>query len=162
LAVGDSVFVSGIDAIFDGTYVVKSRTLTTFTYDRVATNVAATTLFYTGVAQKSQSLAIGQTYYYQIAFQYQDNALPCASYCAGAFSSVVSAQTKFLASTNFAYTGAVQSYRVPAGVTSVLLDAVGAAGGSTATIAGGLGGRVQGSIPTIPGEVLFVFVGGTS
>jgi hypothetical protein len=39
LDVGVSVFVSGVDATFDGTYVVKSKTLTTFTYDRIATNV---------------------------------------------------------------------------------------------------------------------------
>jgi hypothetical protein len=67
-----------------------------------------------------------------------------------------------LASTNFANTGAIQTYTVPTGVTSVLVDAVGAAGGSTATIAGGLGGRVQAALPTTPGEVLFIFVGGVS
>jgi hypothetical protein len=162
LAVGDSVAVSGVDATFNGTYVIRTVTSTTFTYSRTAANVTSVALTTAGNAQRAESLTIGQTYYYQVAYIYTDNAQACTTACVSDYASVVSAQTQFLASTNFANTGAIQTYTVPTGVTSVLVDAVGAAGGSTATIAGGLGGRVQAALPTTPGEVLFVFVGGTS
>ncbi|MFM2235538.1 MAG: hypothetical protein RL296_1197, partial [Actinomycetota bacterium] len=162
LVVGDSVAVSGVDATFNGTHVIRTVTSTTFSYSRIAANVTSAALTTAGNAQRAESLTIGQTYYYQVAYVYTNNAQSCTTACVSDYASVVSAQTQFLSSTNFAHTGAVQTYRVPTGVTSVLLDAVGAAGGSTATIAGGLGGRVQGAIPTIPGELLFVFVGGVS
>jgi hypothetical protein len=161
LAVGDSVFVSGVDSTFDGTYVVKSRTLTTFTYDRVATNVTAIALTTAGSAQKSQSLGIGQTYYYQIAYIYTDNAQSCTTACVSAYSAVVSAQTQFNSSTNFAHTAGVQSYVVPAGVESLRVEANGASGGAT-TFAAGRGGRVEAVIPVTPGEVLFMFVGASN
>ncbi|MCX6527443.1 MAG: glycine-rich protein, partial [Actinobacteria bacterium] len=158
LIVGDFVFISGVDVTFDGTYVVKSKTLTTFTYDRVATNVTATALTTTGSAQKSQSLGIGQTYYYQIAYIYTDNTQACAASCLSAFSATVSALTQFNASTTFSSTGAVQSYVVPAGIYSLQVDAFGANGGTT-TFAAGLGGRVEAVVPVTPGEVLFMYVG---
>ena len=44
-AVNDIVVVSTVDATFNGTYVVKAvPTTTTFTYDKVATNVASTAI----------------------------------------------------------------------------------------------------------------------
>ena len=44
-AVGDIVVVSTVDATFNGTYVVKAvPTTTTFTYDKVATNVTSTAI----------------------------------------------------------------------------------------------------------------------
>jgi hypothetical protein len=162
LVVGDSVAVSGVDATFNGTHVIRTVTSTTFTYSRTAANVTSVALATAGNAQRAESLTIGQTYYYQIGYVYTDNAQSCTTACISDYASVVSAQTQFLASTNFANTGAIQTYTVPTGVSSILVDAVGAAGGSTATITGGLGGRVQASIPTTQGEMLFVFVGGTS
>jgi hypothetical protein len=159
LEVGNSVFVSGVDATFDGTYTIKTKTATTFTYDRVAANVASTALTTAGSAQKSNSLAIGQTYYYQAAFIYTDNTQTCTTACLSAFSSPVSAQTQFSKSSEYSFTGGVQSYIVPAGVTTLSVDAIGADGGVT-TFAAGIGGRVEAVIPVTPGEVLFVFVGG--
>ena len=62
----------------------------------------------------------------------------------------------------FNYTGAIQTWTVPAGVTSVNLNAVGAQGGSV-TVAcaatGGLGARMRGDFAVTPGEVLSIMVG---
>lgn len=59
----------------------------------------------------------------------------------------------------YSYTGAVQTFTVPACVTAITVDMVGASGGNNNTIAGGLGGRVQATLPVVPGEVLQIFVG---
>jgi hypothetical protein len=59
----------------------------------------------------------------------------------------------------FAYTGAAQSFVVPAGVTQVTVDVRGASGGNTGG-PGGLGGRVQAAIGVAAGETLTVSVGG--
>ncbi|MBK8969770.1 MAG: HYR domain-containing protein [Lewinellaceae bacterium] len=56
----------------------------------------------------------------------------------------------------FVYTGAVQPWVVPAGVTSITVDVYGAEGYG----AEGLGGRVQATHPVIPGETLYLYVGG--
>lgn len=61
--------------------------------------------------------------------------------------------------TTFSYTGAVQTYTVPACVTSITIDAYGAQGGNDISSTGGLGGRVQATIAVTPGEVLQIFVG---
>lgn len=58
--------------------------------------------------------------------------------------------------TTFNFTGAMQSFTVPVGVTSITVDAQGAQGGGN----GGLGGRAVATIPVTPGEVLQVWVGG--
>ena len=61
----------------------------------------------------------------------------------------------------FNYTGAVQTFVVPSCVTSITIDASGAAGGQTTTNAiGGLGGRTQCTLPVTPGETLQINVGG--
>jgi hypothetical protein len=64
--------------------------------------------------------------------------------------------------TNFSFTGAEQSYTVPAGVTSLYVTATGARGGG-ATSGYGTGGRgavVSGAISVAPGQTLYVEVGG--
>jgi RHS repeat-associated protein len=58
----------------------------------------------------------------------------------------------------FTYTGAAQSWTVPAGVTAVSVDVFGAQGGSATY--GGPGGRVRGTLAVTPGEVLQINVGG--
>jgi hypothetical protein len=63
----------------------------------------------------------------------------------------------------FYYTGAEQSFKVPAGVTSINVDAHGAAG--TGHLQGyigrpGHGGHLTATIPVQPGQTLDVFVGG--
>ncbi|MDG1913730.1 MAG: T9SS type A sorting domain-containing protein [Crocinitomix sp.] len=57
--------------------------------------------------------------------------------------------------TTFDYTGAVQTYTVPDGVSEISIVAFGAQGGS----AGGLGARIEGSFVVTGGEVLTVIVG---
>jgi uncharacterized protein YjdB len=70
----------------------------------------------------------------------------------------------FAQSTTFSYTGGVQSYTVPAGVTTIGVDMSGAQGGnatgSTDITTPGKGGRVQGKLTVTPGQVLNIFVGG--
>ncbi len=67
--------------------------------------------------------------------------------------------------TTFNYTGAMQTYTVPACVTSLFVDVQGAPGGMGGTSSypqpGGRGGRVQCNIAVTPGQVLNIFVGGT-
>lgn len=61
----------------------------------------------------------------------------------------------------FNYTGTEQEFVVPVGVTELVVDMAGAAGGNTtdAGISPGLGGRVQCTIPVTPGESLKLYVG---
>ncbi len=63
------------------------------------------------------------------------------------------------------YTGAMQSWTVPAGVTSITVDAQGGAGGlnsmpGTYVDREGYGARVQTTLAVTPGQVLNIFVGG--
>jgi Glycine rich protein/PKD-like domain len=65
----------------------------------------------------------------------------------------------------FGYTGAFQSWTVPAGVTSIQVDMTGAAGGLnsdeiTYPTRAGNGGRVQATLTVVPGQVLGLSVGG--
>ena len=68
----------------------------------------------------------------------------------------------------FTYTGAKQSFKVPAGVTRITIVASGANGASgygfrysKYTAPGGPGGRVKATIAVTPGERLAIFVGGS-
>jgi uncharacterized protein YjdB len=67
----------------------------------------------------------------------------------------------------FSYTGGMQTWVVPPGVTSVGFDVQGASAGQAGPIGGpigastvGLGGRVQGTLNVTPGTTLNIFVGG--
>ncbi|MFZ1451875.1 MAG: PKD-like domain-containing protein, partial [Ferruginibacter sp.] len=68
----------------------------------------------------------------------------------------VTPSTGVSGSTTFNYTGAIQNWTVPAGVTSVNIVANGAQGGN----GGGLGASITGTVTVVPGEVLNVLVGG--
>ncbi len=59
----------------------------------------------------------------------------------------------------YSYTGSVQTYTVPAGVTSISLDVVGARGGGSNYNNGGAGGRVQVTMNVTPAQVYSVYVG---
>jgi hypothetical protein len=81
-------------------------------------------------------------------------ALPC----------LAEAQTTSL---TYSFTGAMQSFTVPACVTSLTLDVMGSKGddcvynsGSRPDDLGGLGGRVAAVYSVTPGQVLNIFVGG--
>jgi hypothetical protein len=65
----------------------------------------------------------------------------------------------------FSYTGARQTFTVPAGVTTLKITAYGASGGGStgsygSKVTGGTGGLVKATIPVRPGEELAIFVGG--
>ncbi|HZJ67282.1 MAG TPA: glycine-rich protein [Kofleriaceae bacterium] len=61
----------------------------------------------------------------------------------------------------FSATGATQTFTVPAGVTQVVINAFGAAGGDNAVgRPGGLGGQATGALAVTEGQVLTVTVGG--
>jgi len=77
-----------------------------------------------------------------------------ATYSLPVFSSACTTQT-------FNFSGGMQSYTVPVGVTSLTINARGAQGANqTLGGTGGLGGSVQGVISVLPGQVLNIFVGG--
>jgi hypothetical protein len=66
------------------------------------------------------------------------------------------------------YTGALQTYTVPCGVTQIYIEAYGAAGGNGSAGggagsnggSGGLGGKTSGYMDVTPGQSLFIYVGG--
>lgn len=60
----------------------------------------------------------------------------------------------------FNYTGNVQQWTVPEGVSTLLIDVYGAAGGDGDNGSGGRGGRSQGYLQVTPGQVLNIYVGG--
>ena len=62
--------------------------------------------------------------------------------------------------TTFDFTGAVQTYTVPLGVTSIQIEAWGAQGQNSGSSTGGNGGYVSGEIDVTPGDILYVYVGG--
>ncbi len=62
--------------------------------------------------------------------------------------------------TTFSYTGSVQTVTIPAGITQITVDVMGAAGGGNTVVAGGNGGRVVAVISVTPGQVYNIFVGG--
>ncbi len=66
--------------------------------------------------------------------------------------------------TVFNYTGASQSYTVPAGVSSINVTLYGAQGGAVGSgySASGLGGETTGTLSVTPGQTLTVIVGGSS
>ena len=82
-----------------------------------------------------------------------------------AFSFLISASIQAQVTTTFDYTGGMQTYTVPPGVTSIQIDAYGGQG-QEETIEdydqslGGLGGFATGVLTVTPGEVLNIYVGG--
>jgi hypothetical protein len=63
-------------------------------------------------------------------------------------------------SQTFVYTGVQQTFVVPAGVTSISVDAYGAQGGSNSPATNvNYGGRVQADIPVTPGTTIYIYVG---
>ena len=60
----------------------------------------------------------------------------------------------------FAYTGALDTYTVPPGVSRVRIQALGASGGDSGAYLGGLGASVDAVVDVTPGETLTILVGG--
>lgn len=63
-------------------------------------------------------------------------------------------------SQTFNYTGSIVNFTVPAGVTSLVIEAKGAQGGTSGSNAGGLGAYIKGTVTVTPGQVLKVLAGG--
>ena len=62
---------------------------------------------------------------------------------------------------NFAYTGAAQTWVVPAGVTSINVKSWGGQGNTnTLGVVGGLGGYAEGTLAVTPGQTLYINAGG--
>ncbi len=72
----------------------------------------------------------------------------------------VSLKPRYTQSVTFNYTGANQTWTVPAGVFALYIELYGAAGGDANTILGGKGGKVTCYLPVSPGQVLNLTVGG--
>jgi hypothetical protein len=75
--------------------------------------------------------------------------------------------TPSFAQTTFNYTGSVQTYTVPTGISRIMVDVQGAKGGDnsqwpsgTYPSQGGNGGRVQAMLAVTAGQVLNIYVGG--
>lgn len=69
--------------------------------------------------------------------------------------------SNFVHAITFNYTGAVQTWVVPANVGQVTLEVWGGQGGTNAGgVVGGLGGYSKGTLTVTPGETLYIFVGG--
>ena len=75
------------------------------------------------------------------------------AFCALVFS------TTLIAQTTFNYTGAMQTYTVPNGITQITIEAWGAQGGQGGGV-GGLGAYASRDLVVSPGQVLNVYVGG--
>jgi hypothetical protein len=79
---------------------------------------------------------------------------------------VVAAQPAQAQTTSFGFTGAEQTFTVPAGVSSVHVVAIGARGGRGSDFgaqvggAAGLGARLEADLDVTPGQILFIEVGG--
>jgi len=84
--------------------------------------------------------------------------------------STITVRPHYVASQTFNYTGSMQTYVVPAGVTKIKIDARGAQGesaiynqpGTRPDDLGGKGGRVVAEYPVTPGQTIYVFVGGNT
>lgn len=86
-----------------------------------------------------------------------------ATVSAVALSQVAMAGAASPVTDTFTYTGAAQSFLVPAGVTQVSVVVTGAAGAAGAGAGGGAGGaaaQVTDSLAVTPGQTLYVYVGG--
>lgn len=78
---------------------------------------------------------------------------------------IISTMASYAQSASFRFTGSVQEFVVPDGVTSLQVEVVGASGGYSFTKGHtygnpGLGGKVEATIEVTPGQKLDIYVGG--
>jgi hypothetical protein len=88
------------------------------------------------------------------------DAAPAAAETAGCVQQTTSVVCTFVYNGTNGADGSTQQFTVPAGITSITVDAWGAQGGGDGTSAGGLGGHERSTITVTPGQVLDVVVGG--
>ena len=82
---------------------------------------------------------------------------------AGSATYYAEAQQLAAGTQTFSYTGAQQTFTVPAGVTSINIDAYGAQGSNNLSLngqPGGYGGQASGILTVTPGATIYVYVGG--
>ncbi|RYF36117.1 MAG: hypothetical protein EOO25_21430, partial [Comamonadaceae bacterium] len=72
----------------------------------------------------------------------------------------VAGQAAHAVTQTFTFTGATQTFIVPAGVTSIAVEAWGAQGGFNTAVTNNLGGYAAGNLTVVPGDVLTIRVGG--
>jgi hypothetical protein len=77
------------------------------------------------------------------------------------YSAAVVSSTCGITTTTYNYTGAIQTFVVPNGVTSLIIDARGAQGGDNQSLVGlgGKGARMVGTYTATPGQTLNIIVG---
>jgi hypothetical protein len=68
--------------------------------------------------------------------------------------------TSAVPTTTYAFTGAVQSYTVPVGVSSLTVEAYGAQGQTAGSSIGGLGAYTKATLTVTSGQVISIYVGG--
>jgi hypothetical protein len=78
----------------------------------------------------------------------------------GAPGTILGARPNTTESKTFKFTGAAQSFVVPANVTTITVTAYGASGASQNNYKGGNGGEIKAALPVSAGETLYVVVGG--
>ena len=124
---------SGFDAATEGTNVPESGSFGTGTFTANISGLSTLTTYYVKAYATNSA---GTVYGDQVSFN-------------------------TLIQTDFTYTGGVQTFRVPAGVTSVTIETYGAQGGAGhSNLVGGKGGYAKGNLSVTPGEVLSLYVGG--
>ena len=102
------------------------------------------------------------TFLYTASISQTANIL-CNGSSTGALLATVNGGSDVAATTTFNYTGAMQTFTVPVGITSITLEAWGAQGGIATTgngNVGGLGGYSKGNLVVTPGQILNIYVGG--
>ena len=121
--------VSGFDPLSSGTSVSGNGALVTGSYTAVVSGLLPSTTYYVRSYATNNA---GTTYGSEVSFT-------------------------TLIQTDFGYTGSAQTFIVPAGVTSVIIEAWGAQGGGSY---GGNGGYASGTLSVTPGQALAIYVGG--
>ncbi len=125
----------------------KYSTTNGFDPATIGTNISENGTYGTGAFSLSPSGLATTTTYYVVAY---------ATNSAG---TTYGSQVSFtsLIQTDYAYTGGQQTFVVPAGVTTITIQAWGAQGGTTN---GGLGGYATGTLSVSQGQTLYLYVGG--
>ena len=143
---GNITAINGANVITRG---FKYSTTNGFNPATSGTNISETGSYSTGIFNLSPSGLATTTTYYVVA------------YAINSIGTTYGDQVSFITAiqTDFSYTGGMQTFTVPAGITGVTIEAWGAQGGS-GNAAGGLGGYASGYIAVTPGQDLYIFVGG--
>jgi len=148
--------ISAINGANVTTRGFKYSTTNGFDPATTGTNISETGSYGIGAFSLSPSgLATTTTYYVR-------------AYATNSAGTTYGDQVSFITAiqTEFYYTGGVQTFTVPAGITSVTIEAWGAEGGtSTAqsggtTYAGGKGAYIKGSFSVTPGQIISLLVAG--